>query len=305
MKIAVTGATGFLGSALVPQLLEVPEVEIRALTRTMGRAAYAHPRLTWMQGDLGSSTICGELVSGADAVLHLAHTNTPASSDGDYLADAHCNLTPNLTLLQTLARLNPTCHLVYASSGGAVYAPSRDRTPFTEDSELLPQSPYAVQKLTLEWYLRLTHQEAGVPVTILRISNPYGVLLSKERRQGFIGIAMRSAMEGRAITCVGSPDNVRDYLHIHDLGAAVRCALETPAALRVLNIGSGVGHSVREVVKMLEKVLGKSLPMEQRAGASVHDRVPWNVLNIDRARGELGWEPRIGLEEGLRRMAML
>jgi UDP-glucose 4-epimerase len=302
MKIAITGASGFLGSVLAPQLAADGH-EVRSLARTLPtREQAAHPGVSWLQGDLASPRDAAVLVDGVDAIVHLAWTNTPLTSNSHLPSDASANLLPTLTLLEAV-RAAPGCpQIVFASSGGAVYGAADRGRPFREDHECRPQSSYGIQKLTVEQYLRMGAQHGWFTATSLRIGNPYGVRLPPERMQGFIGTAVAQLVAGDPIRVFGNLANVRDYLHLNDLSRAIEMTLTPSAAYDVFNIGSGTAYSVEGVLSLLAEVVGAPLSVHTERSEAADDLPSWVVLEVGKARDVLGWTAEIGLRDGLEQL---
>jgi UDP-glucose 4-epimerase len=300
--VGITGASGFLGSHLVMHAVGA-DVEVRALTRTLSREHREAARLQWIQGDLGSPRDCERFLDGVDVIVHLAHVNTPLTSNAHLPADAAANLVPSLTLLQQIRESGTRPHLVLASSGGAVYRPRSEQDPIDEEAETAPSTSYGIQKLALEQYLRMAAAEGWLTATVLRIGNAYGTLLPRERLQGFVGVALNYIVHGEPVRIFGDWDNVRDYVHLDDLSRAMMLAAGRPEGFALYNIGSGAGHSVRQIMALLESIVGRPVPLQRDAPTPAAERlVSWVVLDSRRARRSLGWEPRVALEEGLRRL---
>jgi UDP-glucose 4-epimerase len=302
--IAITGASGFLGSALLPHLNETGGHSIRAITRTLHAEQSSPPAgVSWIQGDLVSPRACAELVADADVVVHLAHVNTPLTSDAHLPSDASANLVPMLNLLQAIRSAGRRPHVVLASSGGALYRGGNAREPLSESSPALPTTSYGVQKLAQEHYLRVGTEQGWLTATVLRIGNPYGVLLPPERRQGFIGVALNYLRAGRPIRIFGNEENVRDYVHLDDMCRMFERVVERTDGFDVVNVGSGEGRSVRDILELLERILRRPVPVERTASDPSAERLPeWVVLDVEKARSAYEWSPEIGFEDGLRRL---
>jgi UDP-glucose 4-epimerase len=302
MKLGIAGASGFLGSVLTEHLASAGH-EIVALTRTLPpRGDYGPQGVTWVQGDLGSPQDAAACVAGVDAVVHLAWTNTPLTSNAHLPSDANANILPTLTLLEAVRRAGTCPHVVFASSGGTVYGPPRDTRPFLETDACHPQSSYAIQKLAVEHYLRMASEHRWLTATTLRMGNPYGVLLPAGRMQGFIGTAISQLRAGSAIRIFGNPENVRDYVHVDDMCRAFERVLVPQDRFDIFNIGSGTGHSVAEVIQLIEHIEGHQVPVRFDHPAAADELPAWVVLDSGKAREKLGWAPEITLSNGLKRL---
>jgi UDP-glucose 4-epimerase len=193
-------------------------------------------------------------------------------------------------------------HIVFASSGGTVYGPAREQRPFREDDECRPQSSYGIEKLAVEHYLRMAAEHEWLSATVLRIGNPYGVLLPPERLQGFIGTAISQVRSGRAIRVFGNRANVRDFLFVTDMCRAFDAALVAEDVFDVFNIGTGHGHSVDDVLRLIQELEGRPLPVEIESSAAAQELPSWVVLDVHKAAKRLGWAPEVTLEDGVCRL---
>lgn len=303
-RLGITGASGFLGSSLLRRFAERHDVHVIALTRTLGPSqAVSAANVEWRQVDLASARDCRSFVADVDAIVHLAHTNTPLTSNKSLASDAAANAIPTLTLLEAIRDARTRPHLVYPSSGGALYRPSADGRPVDEQSPLEPLTSYGILKLAFERYLRMAADEDWLTATVLRIGNPYGVLLPSERLQGFIGVAVRQLLSGHPVRVFGDLDNIRDYVHLDDVCRAVERAFDPPHDFAVYNIGSGRGTSVHEVLAILADVTGEDVRLERDEPAGEAARLPrWIVLDSTKAERELGWRAEVELEAGVAAM---
>jgi UDP-glucose 4-epimerase len=302
VRVGVTGASGFVGTHLLNRLAARSDLEIVALTRTIGPNHDEQASVRWIQGDLASPHDCVRFVSEVDAVIHLAHLNTPLTSNRDFASDATLNLGPTLTMMGAIRDCGRTLRVVYASSGGAVYRPTPDGRPLTEASPTGPTSSYGIVKLAAESYLRMAADEGWLSGAALRIGNAYGALLPRDRMQGVIGVAVHEAAAGRPVRIFGDLDNVRDYVHLNDVAEAFERALSAPEGWTTYNIGSGRGTSVRQLMEILRRVAGPELTVEfDTVDVADAARLPqWSVLDSTRARIELGWSPKVELDAGIR-----
>jgi UDP-glucose 4-epimerase len=240
------------------------------------------------------------VIDGSEIVFHLLGGTTPEVSNKDPATDLLANTLPCVHLLE-LCRAAGVRKIVFVSSGGAVYG-VHTAIPIPEDAPTDPISAYGINKLMIEKYLHLYAGLGGSSTMTLRVANPFGPLQSPYRRQGLVPALIETVLAGRPVEVWGEGQVVRDYLYVTDVAEAMLAAAVYDGPERVLNIGSGEGRSVLDVVQSVCTVLGR------RPASIVHKPgrradVPVNVLDISRARQALGWTPRTQWEEGLRRTA--
>ena len=300
MSIGITGARGFIGSYLTRHLLAGNCRGLRLLFRSVSGIEAAEGAEV-VAGDLHSRADCERFAAGLRVIYHLAHTNTPVNSDYDQPNDALVNLVPLLNLLGAVKDLGTKPHIVYFSSGGAVYGPKQDRTPYRETDACSPLSSYGIQKLAAEHYLRLAAHRGDLTATVLRAGNGYGTLLPRHRLQGLIGVAINDVLHSRPVRVFGRLDNVRDYVHLEDICAMAELAALPREPFTVLNVGSGHGHSVRDVLRIIEELHGE--PLEIQTDATHGEWLPdWVVLDSAKAEREFGWRAQIALRSGIEGM---
>jgi UDP-glucose 4-epimerase len=290
----VSGGGGFLGSHLSAALLRAGHA-VRVLDRNPPSAQ----RLVsdWVVGDFTSPDHLEASVAGCNVVFHLAATTLPKTSNDDPRYDVHTNVEGSVGLLDA-ARRHGVCKIVFVSSGGTVYGIPR-RVPIAEDDATEPISSYGITKLAIEKYLHLFRHLYGLEFSVIRLANPYGELQRADRAQGTVAVFLDRVIRGLPIEIWGDGSVVRDYVYVGDaIEAMIKAAFETTQS-NTYNIGSGRGTSLLELVSEIGRVTGTE-PMVEFKPARPFD-VPKSILDISRARAELGWEPRVSLGEGLRR----
>jgi UDP-glucose 4-epimerase len=300
MKIGITGAAGFIGSYLSQRMLANRAGEVRVLLRRpVDHSTFDAAEVVC--GDLCSPRECEEFAAGLDVIYHLAHTNSPVNSDRDQVADAMANQIPLLNLIAAVQRLGTKPHLVYFSSGGAVYAPKHDRVRYRETDVCAPLSSYGIQKLAAEHYLRLAAFRGQLTATVLRVGNAYGTLLPQHRMQGLIGVAINCVVHNRPVRVFGNPANVRDYIHLDELCDLAERVARPVEEFSIVNVGSGSGHSVSEVLGLIEDCYGSAIQVQADPGCGkwLQD---WVVLDTTKAQRDFGWFPTVELRTGIRDM---
>lgn len=294
----VLGGGGFIGSHLVGALLargrrvRVLEPPYRKYERLIPR----HENLEWIEGNFANAHDIERALGDADSVFHLVSTTQPQSSNDNPAFDIQSNLLATIGLLEHM-RFLKNIPLIFISSGGTIYGkPQIIPIPETHPTE--PQCSYAIVKLAIEKYLVLYHLLYGINYRILRLANPYGPGQEANRNQGLIGAFLPNILGGRPIEVWGDGSTVRDYFYIGDAIEALLLAEHYPGDQRIFNIGSGKGHSIKEIIAALEDVTGKKANVHFTAKREFD--VPVSILDIRLAQRELGWCPSTVLDEGLR-----
>ncbi len=307
-KIGITGASGFIGEYLLLALSQNENLWLRPLYRKAPFQQALAPNIHPMTGDLNSPSVCAEFCRDLDIIIHLAHNGAPLSSVADLASNMLSNLVPSLNLIQAIHEEGKKPKVIFSSSGGAIYGLPDSHTwdnpvPFTEKDLCNPQSFYGIQKHTIEQYLRLAAESGWLSAVILRISNPYGIPLPLDRKQGIIGIAIQQAFNGLKLPIYGSLDNVRDYIHLEDVARGIEAAFLCDSPHEIFNISSGKGYSLRSVLELVTEVTGlKVLKRIKDTDNMKHQLVPWVVTDPSKAHKQLGWTATINLESGIRKL---
>jgi UDP-glucose 4-epimerase len=297
MKIVIFGGGGFIGSAITDRLLRDRHA-IRIFERPRVepyRRFSADENVEWVAGDFMSANDVGRAIDGVDVVLHLISTTVPASSNNDMVYDVQSNLVATLQLLDAMvARRVPK--VLFVSSGGTVYGNPK-YLPIDENHPTEPCVSYGITKLAIEKYLLLHQYLHGIKVTILRVANPFGQRQRIETAQGAVAAFLSKAMQGQPVEIWGDGTVTRDFIHVSDVAEAFARAVEYEGSASIFNISTGIGTNLNELIDTFERVLGQKVVRQYRPGRPFD--VPVSILDNSLARRELGWEPRITLDEGL------
>jgi UDP-glucose 4-epimerase len=235
-------------------------------------------------------------LDGVDTVFHLVSTTVPSTSNKDPVADIQGNLVASVALMRAMIDRGLR-RLVFFSSGGTVYG-NPSRLPVPEDHPLEPISSYGVVKAAIERYLLMYGKLGQLDPLILRPGNPYGPRQGAAGIQGVIPAFLRRVRDGERLQIWGDGGVVRDYLYIADLvDLAVAAGLSDKNG--VFNAGSGVGHSLLDIVAEIARATGRQPAIDFHPARNFD--VDALVLDVTRARSELGWQPRVGLAEGMDR----
>ena len=298
-KVVIFGGGGFIGSSVADQLLN-SGYSVRIFERS-GVPVYRHFQeyepMEWVTGDFNNNADIDRAIIGADLVCHLVSTTVPGTSAVNVTYDIQTNLIPSVHLLNAMQK-EGIGRIIFISSGGAVYGPSR-YLPLDESHPTNPVVPYGITKLGVEKYIQMFEHLYGITGIILRVSNPYGARQRPESGQGAISTFIHRALKNKELEIWGDGNVVRDYLFIDDVATAFERAVRYEGPERIFNIGSGQGKSLNEIISILEILLGQ--PLKKNYINSRPYDVPVNILNTSRATRELGWSPSVSLNDGLKR----
>jgi len=297
MRFLITGGAGFLGTALSNRLARQGH-SVRVLDDTStGDPARLLPEVEFTKGDINDKPLLWTLLQDMDCVYHLAaRVSVPESQlfPRDYNL---VNVGGTVTLMEAI-RDTKVRRVVLASSG-AVYG-EQDNIPYKESAEVHPRSPYAVYKLAAEYYVRTIGAQCGVEAVCLRVFNAYG---PGQRVPPFhppvVPNFLKHALTNGSIVLHGDGSQTRDYVFVDDVvNAMVTSATASAVDQQIINIGSGVETSVRELARLVVQTVGTK-PEEifnpHKSGGS--ERM---CADISKAYEKLNYLPLIPLEVGLR-----
>lgn len=309
--VLVTGAQGFIGSWLVARLLDdgarvvVPrrDVEPDARFRTEGIEDRCVLALADVQDRDALVRILEE--HGVDSVFHLAAQTIVGNANRSPLATFEANVRGSYMLLEAcreVASAGGAVERIVVASSDKAYG-AHDQLPYREELPLQPTFPYDVSKACTDMIARSFATTYELPVAVTRLANVYGGGDLNWSR--IVPDTCRSLIAGEApvLRSDGSPE--RDYLHVDDAVEAylaVAASLDRPELRgRAWNAGSGAPLSAREIVDRLIDVSGRDVEPDVQGTGTPHGEIDRQYLDSGAIRSELGWEPSVGLDAGLRR----
>jgi UDP-glucose 4-epimerase len=295
VKTVVTGGAGFIGSHLVDRLLADGHA-VRVLDNfSTGRPEnLAHlagdPRLSIERVDISSEPRLGSHLAGADWVFHLAALADIVPSIERPMDYHRANVDGTVAILEA-ARQVGVARFLYAASSSCYGIP--DAYPTPETAPARPQYPYALSKLLGEQCVLHWSQVYRMPSVSLRLFNVYGPRSRTSGTYGAVfGVFLAQKLNGRPFTVVGDGTQSRDFTFVSDVADAFVTAAQSTAVGQVFNVGTGAPVSVNRLVELLE---GEAVHVPKRPGEP--DRTHADIGRIQR---ELGWRPKVSVEEGIR-----
>lgn len=303
MHVLLTGAAGFIGSALARKLLSGGHSVLGIDDLSTGQIdklawAAGNPRLTFLKSDIAAEGAREAMSSsGAEVFIHLAAHMDVRHSVLDPIGDARSNVLGSLAVLEGARRAGAR-NIVFASSGGTIYGENK-RLPIDESVQPDPHSPYAASKVCGEIYLTVYRHLYDLQTTSLALGNVYGPGQNPHGETGAVAIFASALLEGRPTKILGTGDATRDYVYVDDVVEAFVLAAGSAGNGMRLNIGTGRETSVRDLHRLIASALGRpDQPTFLPPQAGELQRV---ALDSAAARRVLGWQPRVSLEDGLSR----
>ena len=277
-KFLVTGASGFIGRALV-QLLQSESYEVVALTSANGDIA-------------NPDTLKKFEDSKPDRVFHLAGLTFVPDSWQNPLSFLHVNVQGTANVAEFCRCLDVPMTFTSAYVYGQPSA-----LPIDEDCPVAPNNPYAFSKHLAEEICEYYAQNFGAVITVVRPFNVYGVGQSSKF---LIPTILEQAIHGTDIR-VNDLSPKRDYIYVDDLVEAIMLTARCEHPYRIYNIGSGVSHSVKEVIDLIQ-TQAKTDKQVFSSEVSRPNEIANVVADSSRATKELGWFPKVGIDQGIRRL---
>ncbi len=301
MRVLVTGGAGFIGSHIVRRLLAIGH-DVRVIDDlSTGRRSNLDEvigEIEFFEIDIRDADALRAPMTGCDAVIHLAALPSVPRSIADPAASHEANATGTLNVLNA-AREAEASRVVSASSS-SIYGAARE-LPKRESMRPLPISPYAVSKLAAESYCRSFYEVYGLEAVALRYFNVFGPRQDpKSEYAAVIPKFIRAFRLGEAPVINGDGEQSRDFTYVENVVNANMAAIEVPGiGGGVYNIACGAGITLNEIATRLREEIGADV--EPIHGPDRLGDVRHSLADISAARADLGYEPTVSLEEGIRR----
>lgn len=300
-RYLITGAAGFIGSALAKRLVNENHQVTTIDNLSTGLRKNIPEGMTFIEGNTFDKAVIAQLDNVRyDAIFHIAGQSSGIMCWDDPVYDLNSNVTSTLLLLD-YARRTGCPKFIYASSM-SVYG-DENPCPVREDDELKPKTFYAVGKLASEHYMRIYSEEYGIKCTALRFNNVYGPGQNLENlRQGMVSIYLAYAIKERHIPVMGDPKRYRDFVYIDDqVDACIMAANGNEANLfNVYTTATNRKTTCEQLVKMICRELPFEVTVEY-SGETKGDQFGI-FCSYEKIYNSLGWEPKVSLEQGLKLM---
>ncbi len=291
MKTLVTGGAGFIGSHLVDLLLESGHEVVVLDSFVSGNIENVkkHKNLKVVEVDVCDFSKISKHFSKVDWVFHLAALADIVPSVSNPLKYLENNLGATMSVLEASRKAGVKKFLYTASS--SCYGLAK-QYPTPENSEIFPEYPYALSKYMGEEMVLHYGQVYKMPVTSLRLFNVYGPRARTTGTYGAVfGVFLAQKLSKKPYTVVGDGKQTRDFTFVTDVAEAFLCAAESKVSNEVFNVGSGGTYSINKIVELLK---GPVTYIPKRPGEP-----DCTYADISKIKKELGWKPKVSLEEGI------
>ncbi len=295
-KAVVTGGAGFIGSHLSRALIDAGYDVVVIDTLVGGARDRVPSRAAFHNADVRDARALERLFKGADVVFHLAAL--PRVQDSIDRPRETNDVNVNGTLAVLCAAHDAGVRRVVFSSSSAIYGDAEEM-PILEETPARPKSPYGLHKYIGERTCRLFSELYGLETVSLRYFNAYGPGADPEGPYALVtGKFLKQRAEGKPMTITGDGSQTRDFVHVNDVVRANLLAAQSASVGggEVINIGSGRKVSVKRIAELIGGPVEYLPPRIEP-----HD----TLAGIERAKELLGWEPSIGIEEGLAELKRL
>ena len=304
MRVLVTGGAGFIGSALVDQLVRSGDQVLvidnfstgseknledaknaSAEDLVVENCDIRNPETTKLIADYKPSVI-----------FHLAAQVDVRASVEDPLTDLETNLVGLIRVLEG-GRRAKTRKIIFASSGGTIYGePEAKQLPLNEDTPWSPLSPYGVSKLAGGLYINTYSSLHGLEGTTLALANVYGPRQDPHGEAGVVAIFAGKLLEGEPCTIYGTGTQTRDFVYVEDVASAFMASIEKGDG-KLLNIGTGTETSIQHLYK--EMALAVGIDSAPERGTERSGEIERSSLDPSLAEKILGWKPKTSLRDGI------
>ena len=304
MRVVVTGGAGFIGSALVDQLVKRGDQVLvidnfsAGSEKNLEEAKNASAKELIIENCDIRNLETTKLITdyGPSVIFHLAAQVDVRASVEDPLNDLETNLVGLIRVLEG-GRKAETAKIVLASSGGTIYGePDSKQLPLNEDAPWNPLSPYGVSKLAGGLYVNAYSSLYGLRGTTLALANVYGPRQDPHGEAGVVAIFAGKLLNGEPCTIYGTGMQTRDFVYVDDVASAFVAAIESGDG-KLLNIGTGTETSIQYLYE--EMALASGIESAPEKGAERSGEIERSSLDPSLAKKILGWTPQTNLRDGI------
>jgi UDP-glucose 4-epimerase len=260
-KVAVIGATGFIGRHLTDRLLREKDLSVVLYGRTEMSSLSVDAE--YRQIDFQNRDKMKNDFAGTDVVYYLASETIPATSWQNPILEIEKNLLPFLSFLEVITSLGVK-KVVFVSSAGTIYGATNGKV--TEASDKKPFSPYGIIKLSMENFLNYYHVKCGLSYDIFRVSNVYGEGQNTAKGLGIINTFLEKIITDKKVKVFGDGSSTRNYIYVKDVAELLMYSLKSSGSSDVYNISSNATYNIKELIAILKETVAESFDVEYEDG---------------------------------------
>lgn len=299
MNIIILGAAGFIGTNLTKRLLKINNAKITLVDYKKDffkdQQILNSNKIKIIECNFDEKTDYSKLLFAQDIVFHLVSVTIPGNSNHDISLELGNSAVLTAKLLDACVNEHVK-KIIFTSSGGAVYGIGC-KCPISEDVITRPITTYGIQKVNIENMLYLYNYMYGLDYNVVRIANPYGPYQRPDGRLGAVTTFTYRAIKNKKIKVYGDGEIIRDYIYIDDVIDAIINICFKKCNEKVLNIGSGYGHSLNDVLNIISNILNIKLNIEYCPKRNVD--IPVNYLNISKYENIFGKLVKTSFKDGI------
>ena len=295
-KLIIFGGTGYLGANLATRLSKKFDVTVTGKHALVPffKELFSNENISHHRIDIRKLAEIYSLIDQNDYIIYAVPNTQPHQIKPFFHSDFLKIIIPSEKIFNYATKRNK--RIIFLSSGGSVYGVG-NFVPHSEDSNPEPIDQYGKYKLRLDKSLLQLNSRYISNNIVLRIANPYGGTFDNYFRQGFINSVIRNVKSNNRVEIWGNGKQIRDFIFIEDLVNLVTLILGKDSAVGIFNCGTGVGHSLAEIIDISEKILMSKINV--KFIEQYHEKIPSNILNIHKSMSYFNWKPENNVQKTL------
>ncbi len=294
-KILVTGGAGFIGSHLVDKLVAKKHQVAVVDDLSFGKKEFVNPQAKFYQIDIREPKLADVFAKEKpEVVFHLAAQKSVAFSSRDPIKDADINILGALNVINC-SLAGQADKFIFFSTGGAIYGEAAV-IPTPETAPEIPSSPYGNSKLATEKYLLNYYKPQGLQCAFLRPANVYGPRQDPSGEAGVIATFIKKMLAGEQCYINGSGEQTRDFVYVDDVVKA--CLMIMEKCSGIYNIATSQEITINNLYSVIANMINKQKPIYH---PPIKGETHRSCLSIEKVKSELGWQPEIDLEQGIKK----
>jgi UDP-glucose 4-epimerase len=295
-KLVIFGGSGYLGTNLAKSLSKEFAVTVTGRYELVPflKDLFSNKSISYHKIDIRNLIEIFSIIDQNDYIIHAVPNTQPHQIKPFFHSDFLKIIKPSEKIFDYATKRNK--RIIFLSSGGSVYG-AGNYIPHSEDSDPDPIDQYGKYKLMLDKSLLTLNSRYISNNIVLRIANPYGGTFNNHFKQGFINSVIRNLNSNNQVEIWGNGKQIRDFIYIKDLVNLVRLILDKDNSAGIFNCGTGIGHSLTEIIEISEEILMSKINV--KFIDRYQEKIPFNILNINKSMIYFDWKPENNVRETL------